>query len=264
MTLNDNSVITNNIKKSIELLNIHYFFVFNKAGICLYSRNFTGMYRMNDNLLSAFCSALISFSLEMVGKKLKTINMNNVKIVIIQRDFFFYGFLCHSKQNLILLNEYINKIDERLRDYVVENKININVECINDDNINKFIDDLIGEKFDSYDKTKEKEIIKFLKNFHLENEIEGMVLLNNKDKIVFSSLNQIKLKRLLCQLDFRIKIYNNSILRLFFTSNKELVYTEYINKTHFLILIFDIKTNFGIAEHLSRKIIKSLKSIYEK
>ena len=261
MTLIDKSIFTNDINKSIDLINIHYLFVFNRAGICLYSRNFTNIYRMNDNLLSAFCSALISFSIEMVGKKLKIVDMNSVKIIIFQKDIFFYGFLCHSNQNLNLLRDYVKKIDNCIRDYVIKKKININVECIHDEDINKFIDNLIRDKINKNNIQKEKKILKYLKDFHLKNEIEGIVLLTNKDRIVYSSLKPTKLKILLNQLDFRIKIYDNSILRLFFTSDKELVYTEYIDNSYFVILIFDIKTKFGIAEYLSRKLINSLKEI---
>ena len=261
MTLIDKSIFTNDINKSIDLINIHYLFVFNRAGICLYSRNFTNIYRMNDNLLSAFCSALISFSIEMVGKKLKIVDMNSVKIIIFQKDIFFYGFLCHSNQNLNLLRDYVKEIDNCIRDYVIKKKININVECIHDEDINKFIDNLIRDKINKNNIEKEKKILKYLKDFHLKNEIEGIVLLTNKDRIVYSSLKPTKLKILLNQLDFRIKIYDNSILRLFFTSDKELVYTEYIDNSYFVILIFDIKTKFGIAEYLSRKLINSLKEI---
>lgn len=261
MTLIDKSIFTNDIDKSIDLINIHYLFVFNRAGICLYSRNFTNVYRMNDNLLSAFCSALISFSIEMVGKKLKIVDMNSVKIIIFQKDIFFYGFLCHSNQNLNLLRDYVKEIDNCIRDYVIKKKININVECIHDEDINKFIDNLIRDKINKNNIEKEKKILKYLKDFHLKNEIEGIVLLTNKDRIVYSSLKPTKLKILLNQLDFRIKIYDNSILRLFFTSDKELVYTEYIDNSYFVILIFDIKTKFGIAEYLSRKLINSLKEI---
>ncbi|MBY9007942.1 MAG: hypothetical protein KGD63_14465 [Candidatus Lokiarchaeota archaeon] len=261
MTLIDKSILSSDIKDSIELFNIHYLFVFNRAGICLYSRNFTNQYRMNDNLLSAFCSAIISFSQEMVGKKLKTVDMNSVKIVIFQRDIFFYGFLCDIKQDMETIKDYVNKIDDCLRNYVIEKKINTNVECIRDENINAFIDNLVRNKTIQFSKKKEIKFLTFLKNLHMKNDIEGMVLLTNKDRIVYSSINPIKLKQLLNKLDFRIKIYNNSILRLFFTLEKEIIYTEYIDDSYFIILLFDIKTQFGIVEHTSRKIINSLKKL---
>ncbi len=257
----DNSLITNDINQVIDLFNIHYLFVFNRAGICLYSRNFTNQFRLNDNLISAFCSAIISFSQEMVGKKLKTVNMNSVKIIIFQRDIFFYGFLCNIDQDLSIIRRYTNKIDECLRNYVIDNKINTNVECIRDDNINIFIDDLVRKNFTKFNKNKEIKLLDYLKSLQLKDELEGIVLLTNRDQIIYSSITSIKLKQLLKKLDFRIKIYNNSILRLFFTSQKEIIYTEYIDQSYFIILIFDIKTQFGIVEHISRKIIKSINNL---
>ncbi|MBD3211328.1 MAG: hypothetical protein GF311_01880 [Candidatus Lokiarchaeota archaeon] len=263
MTVENSSKLVQNINTFQEDIKIHYFFIFNNAGMCLYARNYTNQYEMKDNLITAFCSALISFSLEMVGKQVKIIEMDQLKIIIIQRDDFFYGFLCDVHVNLLLLEDYVNKIDIRVRKFIKEKKINTNIQNVHHNTINKFIDNLVYNK-DSFKENKsiEYSIIRYLNDFIHNNELEGLVLLNNRGKIVYSSLNSINLQNLLRELDFRIQICNNSILKLFYSSKNELIYSEYINDQYFIVLIFDIKkTTLGMAEYHLKKVIKNINSI---
>lgn len=263
MTIENSSKLVQDLAKFQNAIEIHYFFIFNNAGMCLYARNYTHQYKMEDNLITAFCSALISFSLEMVGKKVKIIEMDNLKIIIIQRDNFFYGFLCNSHINIVLLEDYVNKIDIRVRKYIKENNINTNVQNVHHDTINTFVDDLV-QKSETHaeNKTKNSSIIRYLIDFIHNNELEGLVLLNSKGKIIHSSLNSTQLRELLKELDFRIQICNNSILKLFYTSKNELIYSEYINDNYFIVLIFDKKTTtLGMAEYLLKRFIKNINKI---
>ena len=69
----------------------------------------------------------------------------------------------------------------------------------------------------------------------------------------------IELKKFLKQVDFRVKICNNSILKLFYTSrDNELILSEYINDLYFIILIFHAKTKFGVAEFYLQKIVSKI------
>jgi len=265
VTIENSSKIVNEINDFQDEINIHYFFIFNNAGMCLYARNYSNRFTMKDNLITAFCSALISFSLEMVGKKVKIIEMDNIKIIIIQRDNFFYGFLCNSHTNLLLLEDYVNKIDLRIRKFIEKNKINTKIQNVHHEKINNYVDNLV--KHDDYNiekKSKEYLMVKYLIDFIRNNKLEGLILLNNEGRIVYSSLNSFKLKELLKDLDFRIQIYKNSILKLFYSSKNELIYSGYINDQYFIVLIFDIKTTtLGFAECYLKKAIKNLNSILQ-
>ncbi|TFG00659.1 MAG: hypothetical protein EU541_01610 [Promethearchaeota archaeon] len=244
---------------------IHYLFIFNRAGICLYGRNFTNQYKMNDQLVSAFCSALITFSMEMVGNNLKKIDFHPVEIVLLQKKGLYYGILIDHKQNMNLLKDYIELIDKKLRDYILENDVNIEVENIHDHLIDEFIDNLIMENDASYDKEKEKILIEFLKSVITKSDIEGIVLFTNRGKIIYSSINSDNLKTLLDKLDFRIKVSsdNNSIVNLFYSTKKELIFSTPINQSYFIGAVFGIDTPLGIAEYKLKKIIKQILKILE-
>ncbi|MFX1386752.1 MAG: hypothetical protein ACFE9M_06010, partial [Promethearchaeota archaeon] len=52
------------IKRSYENTNIHNLFIFNRSGVCFYSKSFTNYFEMEKNLVSPFITALMSFSTE--------------------------------------------------------------------------------------------------------------------------------------------------------------------------------------------------------
>ncbi|TXT59650.1 MAG: hypothetical protein BAJALOKI1v1_1390007 [Promethearchaeota archaeon] len=247
---------------------IHYFFIFNEGGVCLYCRNFTNTYQMEEQLISAFCCALMSFSKEMVGKKVKKVNMSPLEIVIIQRYNLSYGFLTDLTSNTIILEDYIDAIDNRIRKYIRDEKIDISMENIRDEKLNIYIDELIGNNADKSEDTlitnRESALKEELKKFLFRNDVEGLILFNNAGRIVYSSLTNDKLNYILENIDFRIKIMNKLILKLFYTTESELIFSKFINEEFYLVLIFNITIPFGIAEYLMDKIIRKADNICKK
>ncbi len=258
------------IKKTTEKHNksplIHYFFVSNLGGVCLYARNYSNVIEIDEQLISAFCCALISFSKEMVGKRIKKIDMDPLEIVIIQRYNLFYGFLSDYIDSIIL-EDYIDSIDNRLRKYINTHNIDINVGSIRSESINRYIDKILNEnknrKKSNYEKNKEALIKEILKKFLFRNDVEGLILFDNKGRIVYCSLTYEKLNYILENIDFRVKIINKAILKLFYTTERELIFSKFINEDYFLVLIFNITTPFGIAEYLFDRIIKKVNNIEE-
>jgi hypothetical protein len=124
-----------------------------------------------------------------------------------------------------------------------------------DDVLDADIDKIITEVFnDEFNLSKEKEIIDFLNTMELSDEIKGIILLTNKGKVIYSTFNKVEMQKFLREVDFRVKITNNSILKLFYTSkNNELIFSDYIDDLYFIILVFSIDTKFGVAEYLLSK-----------
>ena len=242
---------------------IHNLFVFTRSGICLYAQNFSACYNMEDNLITSFFTALMSFTKEVIGNKIKTIEMANVKFVLFQKNLFYYGLLCNSIENLILLEHLISKINDLFLDYINKNKINIDCHHINDDQLSQNINTIIKNTLTSeFDLGKEEKIIEFLNDISLNDEIEGIILLTDKGKIVYTSLKKQNFKYFLKEVDFRVKICNNSILKLFYTSkDHELIFSEFVEDLYFIILIFDLDTKFGVAEFYLHKIVNYIKKI---
>lgn len=260
--IQDHPKLSSKIKKHENDSFIHKLFVFNKSGVCFYGRNFTDYIKVEKNLISPFISALMSFGREMIGKRFQLIEMEDVKIVIFEKDSLYYGVLCDTFENLTLLDDLISKIHTRLILYLKKNDVNVNAEIIYDSALNetveRVINDALNRKFGS---KKERKVIHLLKDFSLTEEIAGIILLTNRGKIIYSSFNKIDVKKFLREVEFRVKIYNNSILKLFYTlSDKKFIFSEYILNTYFLILVFNPDVKFGLADHYLTKMVDKIKN----
>lgn len=263
MIIEKNSPLSSTIRRSSSEKSIHYLFIFNKSGICLYGKNFTSVYKLIDKqLLSSFFTALRAFTKEVIGTNIKTVGMGDVKFVLIRRGLVYYGILCNSNENLILLENIISKINFRFIEYVNKHKINMDVEYIYDKSLNVIIDEIVENILSKeFDLEKELKIIEELKKLALEDEINGIVLLTDKGKVIYSSLNQLVINNFIKEVEFRVKIFNNSILKLFYTSkNKELIFSEYVENLYFIILVFNSETKFGIADFYLQKAVKIIKT----
>ena len=251
------------IKRSYDNTNIHNLFIFNRSGICFYGRNFTDYFQMEKNLVSPFITALMSFSKEMIGKKFKTIEMGDVKFVIFQKGAINYNVLCDTIENEMFLEEVISKINKKLVTFMRKNKINIDKQIVYDGEFNEVIEEIIDGAFSTeFDLKIEKQIMEYMKELTLNDEIDGTILLTERGKVIYSSYNKIYLKNFLKEVEFRVKINNNSILKLFYTlKDKRFIFSEFVQNKYLLILVFNSHVKFGVAEHFLTRIVDSVKKM---
>ncbi len=263
MGIKDQSTMPPKIRRSFNNTIIHNIFIFNKSGICFYGKNFTDYFNVEKNLVSPFITALMSFSKEMMGKKFKTIEMGDVKIVIFEKGSINYSILCDSIENETFLEEIVLEIDKRLRLYLNKKKINIKAEIVYDSELIEILDKIIDTTLSSeFDLKVEEGIIEYIKEITLIDEIDGTILLTNRGKVIYSSYNKVDLKNFLKEVEFRVKIYNNSILKLFYTfKDRRFIFSEYVQNKYFIILVFDSHVKFGMAEHYLTRIVNSVKKI---
>jgi len=263
MTIQEQFLFPSKIKRYYENTNIHNIFIFNKSGICFYGKNFTDHFKIEKNLLSPFITAIMSFSEEMMGKRIKTIEMNDIKLVIFEKDSIFYSVLSDSIENLSFLDDIISKINKKVTTYIRKNKVKIDGEIIYNSKLNETLDNIINEIIsDEFDLEKEESIKEFLNKLTLRDDVDGFILSTNRGKVIYSSFDKSDLRKFLKEVDFRVKIYNNSILRLFYTfKDNKYIFSEYIQDKYFIILVFDSNVKFGIAEYLLTKIVNSIKKI---
>jgi len=263
MGIQDRISLPSMIKRSYDNTNIHNLFIFNRSGICFYGRNFTDYFNMEKNLVSPFITALMSFSKEMIGKKFKTIEMGDVKFVIFEKGSINYNILCDTIENENFLEETISKINKRLAAYMRKNKINIDKQIVYDGEFNQIIEEIVDDAFSNEFNLKiEEQIIEYMKELALIDEIDGAILLTDRGKVIYSSYNKLDLKNFLKEVEFRVKIYNNSILKLFYTfKDKRFIFSEYVQNKYFIILVFDSYVKFGMAEHYLTRIVDSVKKM---
>ena len=199
----------------------------------------------------------MSFGQEMIGKKFKLIEMEDVKIVIFEKNSLYYGVLCDTFENLTLLDDLISKINQRLILYLTKKDVNIDAEIIYDSDLNETIEKVISDALNSkFSSKNEKKVTKLLKVLSMTEGIEGIILLTDRGKVMYSSFNKLDVRKFLKEVEFRVKIYNNSILKLFYTlKDKKFIFSEYILNTYFIILVFNPNVRFGLAEHYQTKIV---------
>ena len=263
MSLNDHSISSPKIRRFPVNMTIHNLFIFKKSGICIYGKNFTNAYKLEDNLISAFFTAIRSFSKEVVGKKVKLIEMGNLKFVILIKGEYFYGYLSESNESLLILENITNKIHDKFTEQINKHLVNSKNEYVRDLEFDKIIDVIIEEILSTeYDLDIESKIIEELEEFSKNQDIKGIVLLTNKGRVIYSSLRSIELRNLLKEVDFRVKIYNNTILKMYYTSkNGNLIFSEYVNDMYFIVLVFDFNIKFGMAEYYLNKIVDFIKLV---
>jgi hypothetical protein len=107
-----------------KIEDIHYFFIVNKSGTSFYSRKFTDKYELKANLLGGFCIALMNFSVDMIGNKIKILEMENVKLIIVEKRTFFYVFLVEPNCKSSLLEKISLRIERELLNLIRDNKVN--------------------------------------------------------------------------------------------------------------------------------------------
>ena len=253
------------IKRRINRVKIHNLFIFNRAGICIYGINFSQIYTIEqEQLISSYFTALMSFTKELIGDRIKTVEMGGgIKLVVFEKGRLFYCILCASFENVTLLEEIIAKIHTNFLDYIQKNDVKIDIEYIYDENFNFLVEDIIRDTLSKdFDLRKEEAIVVYFEDIQKYDEIHGCILLTDRGNVIYSSFREIELKKFLKQVDFRVKICNNSILKLFYTSrDNELILSEYINDLYFIILIFQAKTKFGLAEFYLQKIVSRICTI---
>jgi hypothetical protein len=250
------------IKRSYDNINIHNLFIYNRSGICFYGKNFTDYFQVEKNLVSPFITALMSFSKEMIGKKFKTIEMGDVKFVIFEKGALNYNILCDTIENEVFLEEAIDEINKRLISYLRKKKININKQIVYDGVFIEIITGIIEDAFSNeFNLKNEEQIIEYMKELNLIDEIDGAILLTDRGKVLYSSYPKAYLKNFLKEVDFRVKIYNNSILKLFYTfKDNRFIFSEYVQNKYFIILVFNSHVKFGVAEHYLTRIVNSVKN----
>jgi len=253
------------IKRGFSGVKIHNLFIFNRAGICIYGLNFSQIYTIEqEQLISSYFTALMSFTKELIGDKIKTVEMGGgIKLVVFEKGNLFYCILCATFENLALLEEIIAKIHTIFLTYIKKNNVKTDIEYIYDENLNFVVEDVIRDTLSKdFDLKKEEAVIEYFEELQQNDEIHGCILLTDRGNVIYSSLRDIELKKFLRQVDFRVKICNNSILKLFYTSrDNELILSEYINDLYFIILIFHARTKFGVAEFYLQKIVSKICTI---
>jgi hypothetical protein len=256
-------------------MKIYSLFILQEGGVCLYSKSFSDEFKdLQTNLITPFISAILSFSEKVISKKLKVLELSELRFVLRkERDFIFVIF-SDSSENLLYINSRLEKIVVLF--FQVYNKIVVNgnyekgFEIINTPDFNNQVESLIlgideinqMNKYDSY-----KKIIDYFTNLSSEREIVGFALLTSKGAIIYSSLTDDVFLRAMRELEIRYMSGIFDLPELFYTltngqkvCEKVLSYQNFINLL--LIVQFTKETSLGMMDYTTETIIEKIKSFF--
>ncbi len=255
-------------------MKIHSLFILHSGGVCVYNRNFSDEFKdLQTDLVTPFISAILSFSEQVISKKLEVLELSELRFVIKKEKEFIIVILSDSSENLLFINSRLEKIINLFFQFY--NKIVKNgdyekgCEVIEDPNFNNQIDTLIqGEEEVNQLKTHEsyKKIINYFTTLSSEQEIIGCALLTSKGSIIYSSLTDDVFLRAMRELEIRYMSGVFDLPELFYTlgngqkvCERVLSYQNFINLL--LIIQFTKNTTLGMMDYSAETIVEKIKSL---
>ncbi len=249
-------------------MQIHTLFVLREGGVCLYKLLLSKKFKENDiDLITPFFSAILSFSENVVAKKLEVLEMSDIRIVFKKDKGFIFIIVADSRENLLFINSRLTRIISLFfREY--KHLINDNEsETIENPELDKKINDLILGKDETSQILSQESYNKILNYFSeqkSQNEIIGAAILTTRATIIYSSLTTELMNRAMKELEIRYMSGTFDVPELFYTlgngekvCEKSLTYHNFINLL--LIIHFPKSTSLGMVDYKTESIVEAIK-----
>jgi len=255
-------------------MKIHSLLILKESGECIYRRIYSPQFKkMEVDLITPFFSAIFTFSKSVLSKELEILEMGDLRFVFKKMKTYIFIIIADDTENLLFLNsrlEKISKIFLKNLDYISlkDGEVIINEEFDNKiDPIIYGIDDVFFSKKGDESKKTDK-IIEFFKELIKQNEIIGASLISMEGNLLYSSLSEKTLLRVMREIEIRFTSGTLDVPETFCTfSSGNKICERIIDfgdvKSNLLLIIeFDKKTTLGMAEwisdEISAKLIKEL------
>ncbi|MGQ4873604.1 MAG: hypothetical protein ACP6IY_05955 [Promethearchaeia archaeon] len=228
---------------------------------------------MEVDLITPFFSAIFTFSKSVLSKELEILEMGDLRFVFKKMKTYIFIIIADDTENLLFLNsrlEKISKIFLKNLDHVSlkDGEVIINEEFDNKiDPIIYGIDDVFFSKKGDESKKTER-IIEFFKELIKQNEIIGASLISMEGNLLYSSLSEKTLLRVMREIEIRFTSGTLDVPEtfcIFSSGNKiceRIIDFGDVKSNLLLIIEFDKKTTLGMAEwisdEISAKLIKEL------
>ncbi|MBD3338056.1 MAG: hypothetical protein GF353_03035 [Candidatus Lokiarchaeota archaeon] len=247
---------------------IHSFFILQESGVCIYDRNFSEQFKFEINLITPFFSALFSFSQKVVSKKIEVLEMGDLRFVFKKEKGYIFVILSSSKENLLFLNSRLDNIINLFFKMKPQLMNDFEEKGIENTKFDEFVDSLMYGKDEVYEIKSRglyDKVIEYLKEMKVKKEIKGSALLTTKGTIIYSSLTNDLLMRVMKELEIRYMTGTFDVPELFYTlGNGEKVCERMVTYKNFisllLVLQFDSETQLGMVDYRTEVVAEKLKS----
>jgi hypothetical protein len=256
-------------------MKIYSLFVLHESGVCLYSRSFSDEFRdLQTDLITPFISAILTFSEKVISKKLKVLELSELRFVLRKEKDFIFVIFSDSSENLLYINSRLEKIIQLFFQYytqlVKNGDYEKGCEIINEPDFNLQVESLIygkDEVFQMKNHESYQKIIDYFTNLSSEREIVGCALLTSKGAIIYSSLTDDIFLRAMRELEIRYMSGIFDLPELFYTltngqkvCEKVMSYQNFINLL--LIIQFTKETTLGMMDYTTETIIEKIKGFF--
>ncbi len=249
-------------------MKIHSLFILTKAGVCIYSRNFTEDFEnIEPNLITPFFSAIFSFSENVIMQQTpEIIEMGDFRFVFrIQKDFI-YTILSDSSASLLYISSRLASIIDAFGVFLKTADID-DYQIIENHAFDLKIDSIItGEAELTLNRALYRKIIDHIKSLVFENEIIGAALFSINGKVIYSSLPQDILLSSLKELEIRYKVAHEFSMTFYSLENNQKVFSKIIEipwklEPLIIVILFDSTVPLGMAEVNLDKTAKTIQNI---
>lgn len=271
-------------------MQIHSLYILKETGVCLYSRKFTErLVNIDEDLISALISALVSFSKDITAKRLEVIEMMDLKIAIKMKENFMFVLISDSLVSPIFLFDCLEGIAIRFLNFYSTLGPSREHQVIMNRKVDLVFDFIVKGLLTPFVFTKFQNMKEYIDNLIVNNEIIGAAVLSITGRVYYSSLPKKILMSSIKEFetiskDVLVDVYSifekeKSITikkkkkiidrgfpeaHISLSKNGQKIFTKQISyKTYFLIIIIQFESNvsLGIAEMTFNKIIKELRNI---
>ena len=249
-------------------MDIYSVFVLEEGGICHYHKEFSDHIKnLNIDLITAFFSAIFTFSQKVVERRLEVLEMGDIRFVFKKERGYIFVILAAWKTNLLFLNTRLDQIkrlffqfdelfDKKTCKFTPNEKFENLIEMViyGRDEIQKV------KKSGIYQK-----VISYFQDLISKREIIGAALLTTKGALIHSSVSKVLLQRIMKELEIRFTKGTFDVPELFYTlANGEKVCERIIVYKNFisLLLVVHYPSNYqlGMVDYTTETIVERLKN----
>jgi len=250
-------------------MKIHCLFVLDEGGTCFYYRNYSEQFKdLKVDLITPFFSAIFTFSQKVVDRKLEILEMSDFRFLFIKEKGYIFVILADSQINLLFLKSSLNKIVTLF--FQSYNTLFDESGCgfAGNESFDKSIDTLIS----GYDEISQvrstglyQKVVDYFKDLVFKNEILGAALLTTKGSIIYSSLSESLINRVMRELEIRFLTGTFDVPLLFYTLGDgkkvcevALSYRNFIQLL--LVLEYAPEYELGMVDYQTEVVLEKLKT----
>ena len=249
-------------------MQIHSLYILKNSGIPLYERYFTEEIKKVDvNLLTPFFSAIITFSQELVSRKLDELEMSGLRFTFKEENKFIFVLVSDTSVSILFTSTRLICIaDAFFGEYYQLDKLR-GFQQIENPEFDKVIDSIIKGEDELIESQKlYPKIIDLFTTLILQNEIVGAALLNTKGSILYNSLPDELLLNSVRELEIRFMSGTIRLPEMFYSlENGQKVFCSIISNIgafdFFIVLLFEKSVPLGMAEMNLFKCSKAIEKL---